>query len=228
MRTITFLLLSFFAFHVNGQDIIARQASVDKRLNKIDKIDSALEKKQNNTATQKGLSKQKTTAKNKAGAKEQQKSLVTRGMATKIAVVLLKSNVGGLEHVIFQTWNDITDLQTEAKILHDVYNHLDYIERFIVGIYNFYGVVDAGTVMHKYFVLNWEENLAAEKIYENWKETENDKARQKEIKKQQENLKREHEQYEEWTSTGIIPVMSESKVSKKAVLTAKTMGLWKE
>lgn len=214
---------------VRSQDVLARQASLDKKIGQVKEVNLKSNTENKGRVTQKGGSKQKGATKNKATSKTQkQTSLVTRGMATKIAVVLLKSNIGGLEHVIFQSQNDIQDFKTEAKILYDIYNHLDYIERFIVGIFEYYGPNDAWVVFQKFFVLNYEENVITEKIYNNWIEAKKEKARQKEIREQQERITQESEQYEKWTSTGEIPTISESKLSRKAVLSAKTIDLFKE
>lgn len=214
---------------VRSQDVLARQASLDKKIGQVKEVNLKSNTENKSRVTQKGGSKQKGAAKNKATSKDQkQNTLVTKGMATKIAVVLLKSNIGGLEHVIFQSRNDIQDFKTEAKILYDIYNHLDYIERFIIGIFEYYGPNDTWVVFQKYFVLNYDENLITEKIYNNWVEARKEKARQAELEEKQEKLKREKEQYDKWTSTGDIPAMSEGKVSQKAVLSAKTIELFKE
>ena len=214
---------------VRGQDTLSKRASTEKRSSPVREVNLKSSKEQNKGSLQKGASKQNSAAKNKATSKTQKQStLVTRGMATKIAVVLLKSNLGGIEHVIFQSRNNIDNFKTEAKILYEIYDHLDYIERFIIGIFEYYGPDDAWIVFQKYFVLNYEENQITEKIYNNWVEARKEEARQAELKEKQEQLKQEKEQYDKWTSTGDIPAMSEGKVSQKAVLSAKTIELFKE
>ena len=106
---------------VRSQDVLARQASLDKKIGQVKEVNLKSNTENKSRVTQKGGSKQKGAAKNKATSKDQkQNTLVTKGMATKIAVVLLKSNIGGLEHVIFQSRNDIQDFKTEAKILYDI------------------------------------------------------------------------------------------------------------
>ena len=101
---------------VRSQDVLARQASLDKKIGQVKEVNLKSNTENKSRVTQKGGSKQKGAAKNKATSKDQkQNTLVTKGMATKIAVVLLKSNIGGLEHVIFQSRNDIQDFKTEAK-----------------------------------------------------------------------------------------------------------------
>ena len=212
-----------------GQDTLSKKASTEKKSGPVKEVNLKSNKEQNKGSLQKGASKQNSAAKNKATSNTQkQTTLVTKGMATKIAVVLLKSNLGGIEHVIFQSRNRIDNFKTEAKILYEIYDHLDYIERFIIGIFEYYGPDDAWIVFQKYFVLNYEENQITEKIYNNWLDARKEEVRQAELKEKQEQLKQEKEQYDKWTSTGDIPAISESKVSQKAVLSAKTIELFKE
>ena len=89
---------------VRGQDTLSKRASTEKRSSPVREVNLKSSKEQNKGSLQKGASKQNSAAKNKATSKTQkQATLVTKGMATKIAVVLLKSNLGGIEHVIFQS-----------------------------------------------------------------------------------------------------------------------------
>lgn len=209
MRVLTILLLTLFTINVSGQDKTPRTASNDRRSAKV--------------------ANNRVKTKEKVKSEKQTKgTLVTKGMATKIAVVLLKGDANAFEHKIFMMYNNIENLITEAKLLRDVYNNLDCIENFIIGIYEWCDKSQVTSYLHKTFVLDWDECVAAEKIYLNWVEDRKEQAIRKELNEKQEELEKEQRQYDSWVSTGDIPTISEKKLSKKAVLSAKSLELFKE
>ncbi len=163
---------------------------------------------------------QKKTAK-------QQKSLVTQSMAYKIANLAL-NNQGRIRY-IFCDANGLNDLRTTKTILYSIDEHPEYIENFIVAIFNIYGTGDGGFLAFDDIGFTPAEYDIAEKIYNNVHAKEiAEKKKQEALKRQEEQRQKEirknkeQELFDEWTENG-IPVLSEKQVTNKPVIIAKTI-----
>lgn len=227
MRTIIVLLLTVFAIHLFGQDIISSNASKDKSPNKVETINMSNSQK-GNPSNQSKLTSNKNKNQANTSEKRVQRTLVTKEMATKITGVLLHGNANAFEHKIFMISNNVQSLITEARLLKDVYNHLDCIENFIIGIYDWSGKTQAFSYFHKTFFLNWDECKITEQIYDNWIDARKNEEIEKKKLEQQDEQNKELELYSKWTSSGNIPAFSENKVSEKAILSAKTVDIFKD
>lgn len=110
---------------------------------------------------------QKKTAK-------QQKSLVTQSMAYKIANLAL-NNQGRIRY-IFCDANGLSDIRITKTILYSIDEHPEYIENFIVAIFNIYGTGDGGFLAFDDIGFTPAEYDIAEKIYKDIEAKEKEKA----------------------------------------------------
>lgn len=110
---------------------------------------------------------QKKTAK-------QQKSLVTQSMAHKIANLAL-NNQGRIRYIFYEA-NNLSDLRTAKTILYSIDEHPEYIENFIVAIFNTYGTGNGGFLAFDDIGFTPAEYDIAEKIYNNIQAKEKEKS----------------------------------------------------
>ena len=166
-----------------------------------------------------GYAQKKTT--------KQQKSLVTPSMAYKIASLAL-NNQGRIRY-IFCDANGLSDLRTTKTILYSIDKHPEYIENFIVAIFNIYGTGDGGFLAFDDIGFTPAEYDIAEKIYNNAhakeiaeKKKQEASKRQAEQKQKEIRRNKEQELFDEWTKNG-IPILPEEQVTNKPVIIAKTI-----
>lgn len=105
---------------------------------------------------------------------KQQKSLVTQSMAHKIANLAL-NNQGRIRYIFYEA-NNLTDLRTAKSILYSIDEYPEYIENFIVAIFNSYGTGNSGYLAFEDIGFSPAEYNIAEKIYNDIQAKEKEKA----------------------------------------------------
>ena len=150
---------------------------------------------------------------------QKDESLITKQMAAKVGYYFLKYPES-LYIVDFEVPNNIKSRSEEIRILKDIFNHLKYVENFIGTSYRRHGLATAKQFFRQTFGDTPSESDLATKIACNW-----------ELKKEKEEgeaeLKKEQEQWDNWTNEG-APLLPVSRLEIQPVVECQTVNAFKE
>jgi len=131
------------------------------------------------------------------GFAQSKNSLVTPQMSNKVAYYV-KNHIG-FSTTIFCDANHLNGMYELDKALASIDKHPEYIEKFIIEIFNQYGTGDSGYVAFKEFGYTPQEYDVALKIYSNWRKAQQLAAEEEQNKA----IKEEQAQYDQWAKDGI-------------------------
>lgn len=131
------------------------------------------------------------------GFAQNNNSLVTPQMSNKVAYYV--KNHMGFSTTIFCDANHLNGMYELDKALASIDKHPEYIEKFIIEIFNQYGTGDSGYVALKEFGYTPQEYDIALKIYSNWRKVQQLAAEEERNKA----IKEEQVQYDQWAKDGI-------------------------
>lgn len=130
---------------------------------------------------------------------KQQRTLVTRTMALKVARKIQSDKRSLFGRSVFNRANDIRTLLESEKILSSIEQHLDYVENFLVEILYYYGTGDGGYIALKSYGFTPQEYEIAQKIYD--KKFERQRLEQE--KEERESIRLEQALYDKWMKEGV-------------------------